>query len=167
MKKRTEKIALFGMMTAAAFVLSWIESFLPVFFGVPGIKPGLSNIVTLVSLYVLGIPAAVAITLVRVLLSGFTFGSLYSVIYALSGAVFSLCMEIILKKTGKAGTIGVSVTGGVFHNAGQIAAAVIILGDAVMYYFPFLVVSGVAAGILTGFISGLVINRIPKSFRGL
>lgn len=151
------------MLVAAAFILSWLESLLPVFFGIPGIKPGLSNIATLTALYIISAPAAIIITFVRVLLSGLTFGSMYSVIYGLAGAALSLCAECILKKTGKFRVVGVSVLGGVMHNVGQIIVAFAVVGDAVAYYFPFLVLSGVLAGVLTGVVSGIVINKLPKN----
>lgn len=165
MDKKTKKTALYGMLVAAAFILSWLESFLPVFFGIPGIKPGFSNMATLVALYTISAPAAIIITLVRVLLSGFTFGSMYSVIYGLAGAVLSLLAECIMKKTGKFGVVGISVTGGVMHNAGQILVALAVVGNAVVYYFPFLVAAGVLAGILTGVVSGLIIRKLPKDLK--
>ncbi len=141
-----------------------IESQIPAFVAVPGVKMGLANIAIVYALYRLGWKEAALISLIRVVLVSLLFGSAASFLYSLAGAVLSLLGMALLKKTGKFTEIVVSVAGGVLHNIGQIAMASIILEtDALRYYLPFLLVSGILAGVVIGLISGILIRRIHLS----
>lgn len=161
---KTKKIAGIGMMIALAFVLSYIESLIPFSFGIPGIKLGLSNLVVMVSLYQFSTKTAFGISVVRILLAGLTFGSLYSMLYSLAGGLFSFVIMALLKKTKRFSVYGVSMAGGICHNIGQIAVASLILQTGLLvYYLPFLLVSGILAGMAIGFVSGLIIQRVGKT----
>lgn len=161
--KKTEKVALRGMLVAAAMVLSWLEAQIPAFFAVPGMKLGLTNLVVLIALYKLGEKDALFINFLRILLVGLTFGNLFSLVYSLAGGMLSGIGMILLKKTGKFGVAGVSLAGGVLHNVGQILVAMIVLEtSAVIYYLPVLWISGIAAGLVIGLISAQVIKRLPE-----
>ena len=158
----TRRLALRGVLVAAAMVLSWVEAQIPAFFAVPGMKLGLTNAVVLTALYLLSSRDAVVINLVRILLVGFTFGSVSAMLYSLAGGLLSGGVMILLKKTGRFGPAGVSVAGGISHNVGQIAVAVVVLGTKyVLYYLPFLWLSGLAAGTVIGLLCGLLLRRIP------
>lgn len=154
-------VALCGMLTALAFLLSYVETLIPVNLGVPGVKLGLANLVTMVSLYLLGARTAAVIALVRVVLTGFTFGSLSMMMYSMAGAALSLLVMAVCKKGDWFGTTGVSIIGGVGHNVGQllVAAAVVETG-AVFYYLPVLLVAGTAAGAFIGLLGGMMVNRL-------
>lgn len=161
---KTQKLTVMALTTAIALVLSFIESQIPAFVAVPGVKMGLANIAIVYALYRLGWKEAVLISLIRVVLVSLLFGSAASFLYSLAGAVLSLLGMALLKKTGKFTEIVVSVAGGVLHNIGQIAMASIILEtDALRYYLPFLLVSGILAGVVIGLISGILIRRIHLS----
>ena len=95
----------------------------------------------------------------RIILSGFTFTGLFACIYSMAGAVLSITVMVLLKHTKKFSVTGVSMAGGVTHNLGQIIVAVIVVGKAVWYYFPVLIVSGLAAGMLTGIVSGVILKN--------
>ena len=141
---KTQKLTVMALTTAIALVLSFIESQIPAFVAVPGVKMGLANIAIVYALYRLGWKEAALISLIRVVLVSLLFGSAASFLYSLAGAVLSLLGMALLKKTGKFTEIVVSVAGGVLHNIGQIAMASIILEtDALRYYLPFLLVSGI------------------------
>lgn len=158
---KTKNLALYGMLTALALILSYLESLLPLSFAVPGVKLGLPNITVLFALYRLGGKGACAVSLVRVLLASVLFGNMFSLAYGAAGAVLSLLVMVLLKKSGKFSVTAVSVAGGVAHNAGQIAVAVIVLETrGLIYYFPPLCVSGVVAGLLVGFAAALLIKRV-------
>ncbi|MBO5198153.1 MAG: Gx transporter family protein [Lachnospiraceae bacterium] len=159
-QRSTKHITTFGMLTALAFILSYVETLIPFSFGIPGIKLGLANVVVLTALYLLGTGEAFCLSLVRIILAGFTFGNLYSMFYSLAGGVLSLCVMAFLKKTGKFTPMGVSAAGGVFHNVGQIVVAGLVLGRNIAYYFPFLMVSGIITGLAVGLTGGLVIKRL-------
>ena len=161
---KTQKLTVMALTTAIALVLSFVESQIPAFVAVPGVKMGLANIAIVYALYRLGWKEAALISLIRVVLVSLLFGSAASFLYSLAGAVLSLLGMALLKKTGKFTEIVVSVAGGVLHNIGQIAMASIILEtDALRYYLPFLLVSGILAGVVIGLISGILISRIHLS----
>lgn len=161
---KARKVALYGVLIALALVLSYLESLVPLSFAVPGIKMGLPNIVIVFALYSLGFKDAAIISLLRVVLVSILFGNVMSMAYSLAGAVLSLLVMLLLYKSGKFGTAGVSVAGAVAHNAGQILTAMLLLETAqISYYLPVLCISGTVAGICIGLISAILIKRIrPK-----
>ena len=158
---RTKKLTTLALLTAAAMILSYVESLLPSV-GVPGVKLGLANIAVIFALFRLGGKSALAVSMVRVFMVSMLFGSMGALLYSLSGAALSLGVMALLRKTDRFSTVGVSVAGGVAHNAGQILMAMLLLGTArLAYYYPILVISGVAGGIFTGLTAALLIQRIP------
>ncbi|MBR2808053.1 MAG: Gx transporter family protein [Oscillospiraceae bacterium] len=158
---KTKKLTVMAMTTAVAMILSFVESQIPAFVAVPGVKIGLANIAVVFALYRLGWKEAVAISLVRVVLVSMLFGSIASLFYSLAGAVLSLTGMGLLKKTGKFTEIMISVTGGILHNIGQIGMACLILETAALrYYLPFLLISGIIAGIVVGILSAVLVQRI-------
>lgn len=164
-KKRvsTKKISGIGLMIALAFVLSYIESMMPINIGIPGIKAGFSNIVVIFALYVYGPVVAFGIAIIRIILVGFTFGSLASLMYSFAGGMLSFAVMLILKKADIFSVNGVSVAGGVSHNTGQIIVAMLVLKTRLLvYYLPALIISGTIAGIVVGIAGGLLIKRIGR-----
>lgn len=162
----TKKISGIGLMIALAFVLSYIESMMPINIGIPGIKAGFSNIVVIFSLYVYGPVISFGIAIIRILLVGFTFGSLASLMYSFAGGMLSFIIMLILKKTDIFSINGVSVAGGVSHNIGQIIVAMLVLKTKLLiYYLPALIISGTVAGIVVGIAGGLIVNRIGRYMR--
>ena len=159
---KTGKITVLALMIAVAMILSYVESLLPSA-GIPGVKLGFANIAVIFVLYRFGWREALAVSVIRVGMVSVLFGSLGAILYSASGAVLSLAVMMVLKRVGVFSETGVSVAGGVGHNAGQILAAVVLLGTArVSYYFPVLIVSGVAGGVFTGLTAALLLRRIPE-----
>ena len=159
-KKTITRLTTAGVLIALAFILSWIESLLPSFTGVPGVKPGLANIAVMCALYALGGKMAIAVALVRVVLSGFMFTGMNALLYSLAGSVLSLTVMLLLRLPDKFSVPAVSIAGGVAHNAGQILLAWAMLGSSVLYYFPVLILSGTVSGFVIGIIAALLIPRI-------
>lgn len=150
-----------SLLVAAAMILSYVESLIPPLAAVPGVKIGLSNIATVFALYTLGAPCAVCVSLVRVCLSALLFGNFVGFIYSLTGAIFALAVMILLKRIACFSTVGVSVAGGIFHNAGQVIAAAIVMDSpAIVYYLAPLAVSGTIAGVAVGLAGGLLAARL-------
>ena len=150
-------------LIAVAMILSYIESLVPAFVAVPGVKVGLSNIATVFALYALGWPYAICVSLVRVFLSALLFGNAVGLIYSLSGAALALVSMIMLKKTDRFSSIGISVVGGVCHNVGQVAAACVVMETAaIAYYIIPLLLSGTIAGVVIGVAAGNLVERIKK-----
>ena len=149
-----------------AMVLSYIESRIPAFVAIPGIKVGLANIAVIFSLYKFGIKEAITVSILRVFLVSMLFGSPVSLIYSISGALLSLLTMIILKKLTPLSEVAISVTGGVMHNVGQIAAASFMLStNVVVYYLPFLLVSGTVAGIVVGIVSAILVKKVRIDYK--
>ena len=149
-----------------AMILSYIESSIPAFVAIPGIKVGLANIAVIFTLYRFGVKEAVTVSLIRVFLVSFLFGSIASMFYSISGAVLSLTAMILLKKLTPLTEVAISVVGGVMHNIGQIIAASILLStNVVVYYLPFLLVSGTIAGIVVGIASAILVKRIKFKYQ--
>ena len=158
---KTKKLTVMALTTAVAMILSFVESQIPAFIAVPGVKVGLANIAVVFALYRLGWKEAAAISLVRVVMVSMLFGSIASLFYSLAGAILSLTGMGLMKKTGRFTEIMVSVTGGILHNIGQIAMACLILETAALrYYLPFLLVSGIIAGVVVGLVSAVLVQRV-------
>ena len=157
----TKQIARIAMLVAVAFVLSYIESVLPLNLGVPGVKAGFSNIVVVLCLYESSMKETIGISFVRILLVGLTFGNLYSLLYSLAGGLLSLTVMALLKKAGGFSVIGISIAGGVCHNIGQLVVAMIVVETfAMSYYMPVLLVAGLITGFLIGVVADQVLRRI-------
>lgn len=164
--KKTLQLTTLAFITAFAMILSFVESRIPTFVAIPGVKVGLANIAVIFALYKLGVKEALAISMVRVLLISMLFGSPVSLIYSISGATLSLLTMILLKKFTPLTEVTISVTGGVMHNVGQIAAASFMLStNVVIYYLPFLLVSGTIAGVVVGIASAILIKRVKFNYR--
>ncbi|MCR4843290.1 MAG: Gx transporter family protein [Eubacterium sp.] len=160
---KVKDIAMNGLLIALAMILSYVETLIPVFAAVPGMKIGLTNIVVLVALYVLGPRKAFTVNMVRIILVAFTFGNMFAMLYSAAGGILSFVVMWALYKSGKFGPVGVSAAGGVAHNAGQIIVACLVLDTGyVFYYLPVLCISGIVAGILIGIIGGETVKRLPS-----
>lgn len=159
---KASKVAQYGLLTALALVLSWVESLVPPLW-VPGVKLGLPNLAIVFALYRLGWRDACVISLARVVLVALLFGNGAALAYSVAGAALSLALMGLLKRTGKFSSVGVSVAGGVAHNAGQILVAMAMLETArLAWYLPVLWISGTIAGVLVGIVSGVLVKRVPE-----
>ncbi len=159
--KSNKEMALTGVFIALAMVLSYLESLVPIGFAVPGIKLGLANLVTIVSLYKLGLKNTIIISMGRILLSGILFGNMMIIIYSLAGAFLSILVMVLVKNTKIFSATGVSICGAIAHNLGQIIVAVISLENMnIMYYMIVLAIAGAVAGTVIGLLSGMIIKSI-------
>ena len=164
-RNNTRRLTALALTVSFALILSFIESRIPAFVAIPGVKMGLANIAVIFALYKFGIAEAIVISSVRVILVSTLFGSPVSFIYSFVGAVLSLAVMFVLKKFTPLAEVTVSVAGGVMHNIGQICAASIMLGtNVVIYYLPFLLISGIIAGIVVGIASGMLIKKVSIDF---
>lgn len=158
MKNRT---AYFGVFTALALIFSYIETLIPFQFGVPGIKLGLANLVIVIFLYKTSLKEAMLLSVTRIIIAGFIFGNMFSIIYSIAGGVLSLLIMAALKKQKSFSVIGVSMAGAVSHNAGQLIVAMIVVETyQIGFYLPVLLIAGVITGALTGIIAYEVLKRI-------
>ncbi len=154
-------VAYLGMYLALALICSYVESLIPFYFGIPGVKLGLTNIVVVLLLYTLGAKEAFLVSVVRIILAGFLFGNLFSILYSLSGGALSFLAMYVLKRTEKLKVVTVSVAGGVMHNTGQlIMAALVVENYHILYYIPVLLTAGFITGFFIGILSQEIILRI-------
>lgn len=161
---KNKRIATTALLIALAMILSYVETLIPVFVAVPGMKLGLTNLVVLVALVYLDGKYAFGINMLRILLVAFTFGNMFALMYSLAGGMLSFIIMFLLYKSGKFSYIGISVSGGVAHNIGQILVAMFVLDTAsLIYYLPVLLISGVVAGAIIGILGGEVLKRLPKN----
>ena len=164
--KKTKKMVLLSIFIAQALVLSIIESWIPVPVAVPGVKLGLANIITIITIVFLGVKPAFLLVLIRVILASAFSGGFVVFLFSLSGGLLSCAvMSLAYKKMGKSLSIlGISVIGSVFHNVGQlISASIIMQGLSVMSYLPVLLLSGVIMGIFVGLTSNFLIESLKKA----
>lgn len=161
-KSKTGKIALLGLCTSLALILAYVEVLLPpLYAAVPGIKLGLPNIVIVFVLYSFGLPSAAAVSLVRMILVSILFGNVMALAYSAAGALLSLAVMALLKKTDLFSVTGVSVVGGVLHNVGQILMAMYLFKTVQLgYYLIVLSVTGTISGMLIGLCGAVAIKRI-------
>ena len=158
------RVAYFGVFTALALIFSYIETLIPVNFGIYGVKLGLANLIIVVALYKIGIGEAFLLSVVRVVLSGFLFGNYFSIIYSLAGGMLSLAVMSLLKRSGGFSVMGVSIAGGDFHNIGQLIVAMLVVETfSVIYYVPVLL----TAGMLAGLVIGIAANGMLRRLKGL
>lgn len=147
-------------MAALAIIFGYVEMLLPVFFVVPGMKLGLANLVTVFVMYRYRAKEAAVISLIRIVVIGFLFANLFSILYSLAGAALSLLCMTAARRFSGLSIVGVSILGGVTHNLGQlIVAALVVENGKVFYYFPALLISGLVTGALIGIVTGEILKR--------
>jgi heptaprenyl diphosphate synthase len=164
MKKSTKRLTILSLFTAVAILFSYVEFVLPpILPSVPGIKMGLPNIIIIFLLYKFSLKEAAAVSFIRIFLVAIIFGNALTLAYSLAGAVLSLGVMTLLKKTNKFSMVGVSLSGGVFHNLGQILVAMAIMQTReIGYYMIVLTLSGIISGILVGISALYLIKFFDK-----
>ena len=165
MSSRTRKLVLLSAATALAMIFSYIESLIPFYFGVPGMKIGLPNLCIVVIMFTVGEAPALLVNLLRIALTAMLFTNIFSLVFSIAGALISFFLMVIIKRIFKLSVLSVSLFGAIAHNAGQLlAAAVIVREYAVLYYLPALLLSGAACGLLIGLLARLMIPRVKTIF---
>lgn len=166
-RKRTQRVAICGVLTAIMLVLGFFESQLPAG-PVPGIKIGLSNSILVFAIYTLGIPTSFLLMILKVTLSGFMFGSISAMMYAFAGGFLSMIAMSVLSRIDGVNMIVVSAVGGIMHNVGQVALAMLILRTPkLVYYMAILMVVGMVCGTLSGIcasrVKHIMDSRTPRT----
>lgn len=165
---KTQKIAMLGLFTAIALTIFMIEAAIPTLVPIPGIKPGLANIVTLFILLRYSERDAALVLVCRIILASVFGGQMVRFLYSICGGVFCLAAMVLMNRFLKGHYIYLtSVVGAVFHNIGQILAAYVILQmKGILVYVPFLMISGVITGLFTGLVCHFFNGYIPKGVSG-
>lgn len=153
------------MLTALALALSYMERFIPLqlVIPIPGFKLGLANIVTLTALFLLKTKYAFAILAVRCILGAVFGGGITGLAFSLCGGLLAMTAMVLIKKTNLFSVYGISVAGAAAHNVGQIIAAMVLMNSIyVGAYLPWLLLVGIATGLLTGGVCAGVLRMLSK-----
>mgnify|MGYP006278527403 CR=1 FL=1 len=156
---RTHKIVIISLLVAQALVLHLVERMIPINFQVPGMRLGLANIITLVSLYLFGFKETLLVVILRTTMANLLGGSPSGFLFSLVGGLLSFFIMYFIKKLAdkKISVIGLSIVGAVFHNVGQILVAAFIIHNInIIIYLPVLMISSIA----TGFFVGITVKYI-------
>ena len=166
MKKGARRLTVDALFAAVALTIFVIELYIPSV-GIPGVKLGLANIVTVTAAFLIGPWDAGAILLCRIVLGGIFSGQIMALWYSLAGGTLCWLTMLPLRKILTKKQIWVmSVVGAIAHNVGQIAVALAVTRTtAILYYLPVLMVSGVLAGLFTGIAAQLAVNRLDGAVR--
>lgn len=166
MKLKTRELTLCALLTALALTLSYLENLFPLSLAipVPGIKLGLANLVTVFALYALSPGQALLILLSRCCLGALFAGNLNALIFSLMGGLAALAVELLLFRLPGLSLYGVSIAGAAAHHCGQVAAAVLTLGNgAPLYYLPILLGLSLFTGALTGLLSAFLFQALAHT----
>ena len=163
----TKKAAFLGLAAALSLLFSYVEVLLPpLYAAVPGIKLGLANLVVLLGLTFLPAVDVLLISLVRIFLSSLLFGNVMSLWYSLAGGLLSFAAMYLLSRKDDVSLIGMSMTGGVLHNVGQvITAAIVVKTLQLTGYLPVLLVAGLVTGAIIGTLAKLLMPRVRKALQ--
>lgn len=157
------EMVVLSLLIAIALVLSYFERFIPMNIGVPGVKLGLANVVTLLCLYLYKPSRIYLLILVRVLLASVFLGSMMSFWYSLTGGLLSgsamMLTAWLLKDS--VSLIGISAIGAIFHNVGQLIVVTMVTGSfyVALGYLPMLLVAGIITGIFIG-----IVGKVTKPY---
>lgn len=164
--KNIKKLVFISLLVSIALIIYIVEAQLPVLLpGIPGIKLGLSNSISLFALLTLGSREALLIMFLRTILGSFLGGSMSSFIYSIAGGLLSNIFMIFLynKFKDKLSLWSISMVGALFHNIGQLLVAAIIIQDSRIYiYLPVLMLSGVITGYFIGILTNILYNHSSK-----
>ncbi len=161
---KLKRLLINSILTAIALSIFVLEAQIPPLLPIPGIKLGLSNIVTLFALVFLTPKDALLILVARIILGSFIVGNPIMLIYSLIGGLCCLAIEVLLFKLSKNSPIwGASAIGALIHNTSQIIVASIITNTtAVFLYLPALSIAGIITGIFTGLCVWYLVSRYQK-----
>ncbi len=164
--KQTKKLALCAVLIALALALSYTERLIPLqlLVPLPGVKLGLANVVSLVSLYLLGWKPTFAVVLLRCILGAMFGGGVTGFLFSLTGGLLAMGVMCLSKSISLFSIYGVSILGAAAHNVGQILVAVLIMHSVyVVAYLPYLLLVALFTGFATGALGGGVLRALPNS----
>ena len=157
-----------ALLSAYALALHGFESLLPT--PIPWLRFGLANIITLTTLFLYGVRAAIMVTLIRVILSSLFAGTFLGPAFILSlggGITSTLAMGFVLSITPRLfSAIGLSLIGALFHNIAQLFLAYFLFiqrVEAILLISPLIIFIGTVTGAVNGVVSDLLISNLKKT----
>ncbi len=162
-ENHSKRIALYGMLTAAALVFGYVEYLVPLNFIAPGVKLGIANGIILLLILKEKFKEAIYINIVRILLSALLFSTPFSLVFSLTAGIISTAVMCLSGRFKKVGVIGISVLGGTVHNLTQLCVAYFTVGSGVWFYLPLLLIAGLIAGCAVGILVWIILERFEKT----
>lgn len=158
---RTKKLTVMALLSAIALTIFTIEAQIPALVPIPGIKLGLSNIVTVYAVFTLGPWEAAGILFTRIFLGAVFAGNFSTILYSAAGGALAILVTIGLRRILRQEQIWVAgCLGAVAHSIGQMAAAVLITGTpSIIVYLPVMIVCSIITGLFTGLCAGFLVKR--------
>ncbi len=160
---KTRTLTQLALLSAMALIIFMVEAQIPLPVPIPGVKLGLSNVITLFALWTLGRREAGFVLLVRIVLGSFVAGNLMTMAYSLAGGVLCFLLMALMKPLFSEHQVWIlSIFGAIAHNVGQLAIAVAITGtpSIILPIGPVLMLSGIVTGLFTGLCAQSVILRM-------
>ncbi len=157
-------LSMTALFASLSLVFGYIEYLIPFNFGIPGVKLGLANLITVIMLYTFSHRQAFCVLIIRILACSILFGNIYSLWYSLAGGILSFAMMAIIKGIRGFSSVGVSIVGGVCHNIGQLIVAILLLDSPqIALYLPVLLISGAITGAIIGITAYPIIKRLKEA----
>ena len=162
MQSASKRLARAGMLVALAAIFSYVEALFPLPLGIPGVKLGLANVVIVFALYAYGWSTACWVSCCRILLVSLLFANFAMALYSLAGALVSLLLMGLLRRSNRFSLWGVSMAGGVAHNLAQLAVARLMSGTAAIWAYGAALIP---VGMGTGLLIALIVGRAGRALR--
>lgn len=158
---KPKKLVLLALLSAIALTIFMVEAQIPALVPIPGIKLGLSNIVTVFTVFAIGPWEGAAVLFIRVFLGAVFAGNFSSIIYSAAGGLCAIVVTVLLRRILTKKQLWVAgCMGAIAHAIGQMAVAVFITGTPVIaVYLPLMIACGIVTGLFTGLCAQLLVNR--------
>lgn len=158
---KTRKLTTLSMLTAIALTIFMVEAQIPLLTPVPGIKMGLSNIITVFIVFAIGPKEAAAVLFVRIFLGAVFAGNFSTIFYSGAGGLCAIAVTILLRKILTNKQLWVAgVCGAIAHSIGQMAMAIAITATpGLIAYLPIMIIASIVSGTFTGFCVQLLVKR--------
>ena len=164
---KVKKLTVMALLCAIALTIFMIEAQIPPLVPIPGVKLGLSNIVTVFAVFVLGPAEAAVILFGRIFLGAVFAGNFSSILYSASGGLLAILVTIGLRKLLTQQQLWIAgCLGAIAHSIGQMAMAVLVTGTiSIAVYLPIMIVCSIVTGIFTGLCAQLLVKRGNKLWK--
>lgn len=158
-----KRLATLSVLTAMGLIMFMVESLFPPLF-LPGAKMGLSNIFSMLALYLLGPVEAFVLIVVRTVLGSMFTGNMSTLMYSLTAGIVSVVVSSVLVEFvyPRVSIVAVSIVSAVMHNLTQNVVFCLVSNTPQMFsYMPWLALLGVLAGIIVGFAVWFILKMVP------
>lgn len=158
---KTKKLVLLALLDAIALTIFMVEAQIPALVPIPGIKIGLSNIVTVFTVFAIGPWEGAAVLFVRIFLGAVFAGNFSSILYSGAGGLCAILMTMLLRKILSKKQLWVAgCMGAVAHSIGQMAMAIFVTGTpSLAVYLPVMIACSIVTGLFTGLCAQVLIDR--------